>query len=126
MLLLKLATVFALMAATPAIGGSVNPGVSRSACISQSVDRARARASQADAVVCYHGEYDIVNKDGNTFGLLFQVQCGEERVNVDCFWMDGPAIFNGHDDGGSDNLGYSMDTTKCQFSSFWRSVKCQG
>lgn len=126
MLLLKLATVFALMAATPAISGSVNPGVSRSACISQSVDQARARASQADAVVCYHGDYDIVNKNGNTFGLLFQVKCGEERVNVDCFWMDGPAIFNGHDDGGSDNLGYSMNTNKCQFNSYWRSINCQG
>jgi hypothetical protein len=125
MLVLKLTTAFALMGAASA-AAVVQHGPTRAQCISSSLDQARARASQADAVVCYHGGYDLLNQNANTFGHLSSVKCGEEEVDVECFWMDDPAIFNAHDDGGPENIAYSLDTNKCTWDHFWRSLNCQG
>lgn len=126
MLMLKLATALALTGAASAATAVSSHSVTRAQCISSSLDQARARASQADAVICYHGGYEILNKDPNTFGSLSKVKCGEEQVDVECFWIDDPAIFNAYDDGGPENIAYSLDTKKCTWDKFWRSLNCQG
>ncbi|GAK63703.1 uncharacterized protein PAN0_003c1910 [Moesziomyces antarcticus] len=126
MLMLKLASAFALMGATLALNLD-DADLPRPLCLSNNVDKGRQRSRDADAVICYHGKYDVENKSGDTFGILSQTPCGNrDKVSVDCFWMNAPAFFMAYDDGGSDNLAYSIDTNKCKYDSYWRTINCGG
>jgi hypothetical protein len=124
MLMLKLVSAFALMGATLALNLD-DADLPRPLCLSNNVDKGRARARTADAVICYHGKYEVENQSTDTFGILSQTPCGNrDKVSVDCFWMNAPAFFNAYDDGGSDNLAFSIDTNKCKYDSYWRSINC--